>query len=66
MYLYQWMLLAWPSCGFEYNGEFGMLQDSEDEQGVLGEQDSEEQGTGQRRAAQVGGNGLALYHGVGV
>ncbi len=43
-----------------------MLQDSENEQGVLGSKDSEEQKTGQGRAAEAGGDGLALHHGLGV
>ena len=43
-----------------------MLQDTEDEQGVLGGEDSEEQGTRQGGTAQAGSNGLALHHGVGV
>ena len=43
-----------------------MLQDTEDEQGVLGGEDSTEQGAGQGRAKEAGGNGMALHHGVGV
>ena len=43
-----------------------MLQDSEDEQGVLGGEDSPEQGAGQGGTETAGGDGVALYHGVGV
>jgi len=43
-----------------------VLQDSEDEQGVLGSEDSQEQGTGQGGTAEAGGDGLALHYGVGV
>ena len=41
-----------------------MLQDSEDEQGVLGGEDSKEQSAGQGGAEEIGGNGLALHHGL--
>ena len=43
-----------------------MLQDSEDEQRVLGGEDSQEQGAGQGGAATAGGDGVALHHGMGV
>ena len=43
-----------------------MLQDSEDEQGVLGGEDSQEQGARQGGAEETGGNGLALHYGMGV
>ena len=43
-----------------------MLQDSEDEQGVLGGEDSQEQGARQRGTAEAGGNGVALHNCVGV
>ena len=43
-----------------------MLQDSEDESGVLGGENPSESGTRPRDAAATGADGLALHHGVGV
>ena len=43
-----------------------MLQDTEDKAGVLGGEDQEESGKGCRRAEAAGGDGMALYHGMGV
>ena len=45
---------------------FGVLQDPEDEQEVLGGEDSKKQGARQRGTEEAGIDGLALHHGVGV
>ena len=49
LHLHQWMLLAWTQrdrvTDGRCNSEFGVLQDSKDKQGVLGGEDSQEQGT---------------------
>ena len=77
MHLREWVLLAWaqvqphPRPLSQWRGEYGLgelgvLQDSEVEQGVLGGEDSQEQGAGQRGAAEAGGNGVALHNCVGM
>ena len=43
-----------------------MLQDSEDESGVLGGENPSESGARPTDAAATGADGMALHHGVGV
>lgn len=48
------------------SGEFELLQDTEDEQGVLGTEDPAQQGAGQRGGAETGGDGVVQHHHLGM
>lgn len=69
MHLHQRVLLAWTQGrkrGWAPNRKLALLQDTQDEPGLLGEEDREEQGAGRGGAAEVGQDGMALYHHLGV
>jgi hypothetical protein len=73
LHLCEWLFLAWTQGDgiigprFRVQGSrFCLLQDSENKQGILGEEDSQEQGTRHGRTKEVGSNGLALHDYMGM